>query len=93
MNEKIRQLQSEINSEKQKISNCKHDFKKPFYNPEIVKEGYGCVQNGYGSDPYWSYAGYHDVEKPRWTRICSICGCEEHTYTQKPIIVGSEPSF
>lgn len=93
MNEKIRRLQSDIESERKRINDCKHDFKKPFYNPETVKEGYGSVQDGAGSDPHWSYAGYRDVNKPRWTRVCQFCGYEQHTYTQKPIISGNEPSF
>jgi len=93
MNENIKRLQEQIEAEKRKISNCKHDFGNAFYNPETVKEGYGSVQDGRGSDPHWSYAGYHDVQKPRWTRKCKECGYEQHTDKQKPIISGSEPSF
>ena len=93
MNDHIRQLQTEIDNELRKMSNCKHVFDKTFYNPETVKEGYGSVQDGAGSDPHWSFEGYRDVQKPRWTRKCTICGKEEHTTTQKPIISGFEPSF
>lgn len=93
MNENIKRLQEQIEAEKRKISNCKHDFGNAFYNPETVKEGYGSVQDGRGSDPHWSYAGYHDVQKDRWTRKCKACGYEQHTDKQKPIISGSEPSF
>lgn len=93
MNAKIKRLQEEIEAEKIKISNCKHVFNKPYYNPETVKEGYGSVQDGFGSDPHWSYAGYREVKKDRWTRKCDICGFEEHTSKQKPIINGYEPSF
>jgi len=92
-NDIIKKLQSEIEIEKRKISNCKHIFNKPYYDTEIVKEGYGSVQDGAGSDPHWSYEGYKDVKKDRWTRKCTICGFEEHSYTQKPIITGYEPSF
>lgn len=93
MNEKIRKLNSEIELERKRISNCTHNFEKPFYNPETYKKGYGSVQDGAGSDPHWSYAGYIDAEKPRWTRIYNKCGFEEHTYKQKTIIKGYEPSF
>ena len=93
MNDNIKRLQEQIEAEKRKISNCKHDFDKAFYNAETVKEGYGSVQDGAGSDPHWSYAGYRDVKKDRWTRKCKICGFEQHTYSQKPIISGHEPSF
>lgn len=93
MNKKIKQLEAEIESERKKISNCNHKFEKSFYNPEKYMEGYGSVQDGAGSDPHWSYAGYTEKEKPRWTRICIECGFEEHTYKQKPVITGYEPSF
>jgi hypothetical protein len=93
MNDRIKQLQKEIELERHKMSNCKHEFSKPFYDPEIVKEGYGSVQDGAGSDPHWSYAGYRDVKKDRWTKKCIHCGFEMHTYEQKPIITGYEPKF
>jgi len=93
MNEKIRQLEADIEKERKKISNCNHIFGKSFYNPEKYMKGYGSVQDGAGSDPHWSYAGYTEAEKPRWTRICSECGYEQHAYEQQPIITGYEPSF
>jgi len=93
MNDRIKQLQQEIESEKAKIRNCNHIFGKSYYDAETVKEGYGSVQDGAGSDPHWSYAGYRDVEKARWSRKCKTCGLVEHTYEQAPIIKGYEPSF
>jgi len=93
MNDKIKELQKQIEAEQRKIANCKHEWGEVFSNPEIVKEGYGSVQDGAGSDPHWSYEGYRDVEKPRWTRKCNLCGTEEHTCKQKPIIKGLEPDF
>ena len=93
MNQNIKRLQDEIEAEKRKISNCKHIFNNSFYNPEKKLEGYGSVQDGAGSDPHWSYAGYHEVDNPRWTRICKYCGFEQHSYSQKPIISGYEPNF
>jgi hypothetical protein len=91
--DKIRDLQRQIEEEQRKIANCKHIWGKTFYNPETVREGYGLHYVGCGSDPYMEYTGYHDVEKPRWTRKCSECGEEEHTNKQKPIVVGNEPDF
>ena len=93
MNEKIKRLQEEIESEQRRILNCKHNFDKAFYNAETIKQGYGSVQDGAGSDPHWGYVGYRDVKKDRWTRECKLCGFEQHTYSQKPIISGYEPSF
>lgn len=93
MNDKIRKLQEQIRVEQQKIANCQHVFGKPFSNPEIVKEPYGFKYVGHGSDVWPEPEGYRDVSKPRWTRVCTLCGKEEHTYTMKPIITGSEPDF
>ncbi len=39
MNDNIKRLQEQIEVEKRKISNCKHDFDKAFYNAE--REPYG----------------------------------------------------
>jgi hypothetical protein len=93
MNDKIRRLQEEIDAERLKMANCKHNFSEPIYDPETVSEGYGSVQDGTGSDPHWSYAGYRDVQKDRWSRTCSICGYTEYSYKQEPIITGYKPKF
>jgi hypothetical protein len=91
--DKIKKLKEEIDSLQREINNCNHVFNKPKYDPETVKEGYGSVYDGAGSDPHWSYAGYRDVEKPRWSKECTICGKKVYTYKQKPIITGTEPDF
>ena len=93
MNDRILQLRKEIEAEEEKIRKCKHIFGDPYFDPETVMEGYGSVQDGAGSDPHWSYAGYMPVEKDRWSKKCSNCGFIQHTYKQKPIIKGYEPSF
>ena len=93
MNYNIRRLQEQIEAEKRKISNCNHDFDKPYYNAETVKEAYDYKMVANGSDIWYEPQGYHDVKKDRWTRKCKICGFEQHTYTLKPIITGHEPSF
>jgi len=91
--DKIRELQKQIEEERKRISKCKHTYGKTFYNPETVLEGYGSKMVGQGSDIWFDYEGYHDVKKDRWIRKCTLCGCEEHTYKQKNIIVGQEPDF
>jgi hypothetical protein len=93
MNDRIRDLENQLEEERKRIRNCKHIFNKPYYNPDTVMEGYGSKQVGSGSDPYWDFEGYRPVKKPRWTRKCIICGFEQHTANQKPIIVGQEPNF
>ena len=93
MNDNIRKLQDQIDAEKRKISNCKHDFDKPFFNPETVNEPYGHRMVTHGSDVWFEAEGYREVKRDRWTRVCKICGCEQHTNKQKPIVSGHEPSF
>lgn len=92
MNDKIKELQKQIEVEKEKMRNCSHTFGKVFYNPEKTKEWVFTHYSGHGSDPF-PEGYYKDKEIPRWTRICSECGQEEHTYKQKPIVTGFEPDF
>lgn len=90
---KIENLRMQIVQEQNKIDSCKHEYSEPYYNSETVKEGYGSVQDGSGSDPHWGYAGYRDVQKDRWTKKCNKCGHCQHTYNQEPIFVGYKPKF
>lgn len=89
--EKIRQLREQIEQEKNKMSKCSHAFSKAFYNPEKEMVPYGIHYEGKGSDPYPVADGYNEVDKPRWTRVCVICGGEQHTSKTKS--TGSEPDF
>lgn len=93
MNEKILRLKEEIQKEEQRIRDCQHQYGKPSSNPETVREGYGNKLIKRGSDVWGEFEGYRDVVKPRWTRICGLCGHEQHTYNQKPIVSGQEPDF
>lgn len=95
MNERLRQeqLRMELAQSEARMKKCIHVFDEPIFDPETVKEGYGSVQDGAGSDPHWSYAGYHDVLKPRWSRECKLCGKIEYTYEQEPVITGHKPKF
>jgi len=93
MNSKIRQLQEEIRIEQNKIARCNHIYGKAVFNPETVSEPYGYKLVGQGSDTWSEPIGYHDVLKNRWTRVCGVCETEQHTYNQKPIVSGYEPSF
>ena len=93
MNDNIKRLQEQIEAEKRKINNCQHNFDNSFFNPETTREPYGYRMVGRGSDVWGEPEGYRDVTKKRWTRKCKICGFEQHTYNQKPIISGHEPAF
>jgi len=93
MNDKIKKLREEIEREELKIKNCKHDFNEPFYNPETKLEPYGFKTVGHGSDVYTEEEGYREVKKDRWTRKCKICGYEQHTDNQEPVISAYRPKF
>lgn len=93
MNNKIKQLNEEIQNELKKIKSCRHDFDKPFSNPEKVMEPYGYRMVGMGSDVWYEPDGVREISKPRWTRICKICGLEEHTSISEPIISEYKPKF
>jgi hypothetical protein len=93
MNDKIKKLQEEIEREKRIISNCKHTFGKSYYNPTTKNEGYGYKMVAQGSDVWGEYQGYREVNVDRWSRKCTDCGFEEHTFEQKPIVTGYEPNF
>jgi len=93
MNDKIKQLQKEIEVEQEKMRKCKHTFGEPYYNPEKEMKGYGYKMVAQGSDVYGEFEGYIEVNVPRWTRKCTECKFEQHTKEQKPIIKGFEPDF
>jgi hypothetical protein len=86
-------LQKQIQIQRNVIENCKHEFGKAYSNPESYMHPYGSVQDGCGSDPHWSPAGYEERFTPRWTRACTKCGYKEHTYKQKDIVIATEPNF
>jgi len=99
MNRRLTEVEIQENLRRQldesisRMQNCKHKFKPAIYDPEIVKRGYGSVQDGAGSDPHWSYAGYEDVQKDKWSRECEICGKKKYSYTLEPVISSYEPKF
>jgi len=93
MNEKIRALQKQIEAERAYMASCNHDYADPTDNPETVREPYGYKMIKQGSDVWGEPEGYKDVEKPRWTKICKLCGEEKHTYEQEPVISGYVPKF
>ncbi len=91
--EQIEQHKKEIANLENTVKNCNHIFETAIFDPETVKEGYGSVQDGAGSDHHWSYAGYRDVQKDRWSRKCKFCGKKEYTYKQEPVISKYVPKF
>ena len=72
--DEINSLQSKIDALKNTQKNCNHIWNNTKFDPETVREGYGA-----GSDPHWSFVGYHDVKKVRWSRKCKKCGIVEYS--------------
>jgi hypothetical protein len=93
MNDKIRDLQRQIEAEKRTIANCDHQWGGIFSNPETQREEYFTGQYETQGVHHWPITSYRDKVVPRWTRKCTLCGHEEHTYKQKPIITGYEADF
>jgi hypothetical protein len=93
INEAIIDLQREIRKQQDKIDRCNHDWNQAYQNNETVREPSGFATVAQGSDVWSEPTGYHDVVKSRWTRICKKCGGYDHTYKDRPIIVGREPDF
>lgn len=93
--EEAEKLEAQARSIRNTMKSCKHIWKDSKYDPEKEMKGYGSVQDGAGSDPHWSFAGYTEVEKPRWSRECKECGHVEYTYKQENVIIKSElkPKF
>lgn len=91
--DRIKELEELINVEKRKIANCIHVYADPFYNPEIIKEPYGSKPVTRGADFWLEPIGFRDVEKPRWTQRCNLCGHERHTSKTEQIVVGTKPVF
>ena len=92
MNDKIRDLQRQIEREQELIKNCGHSFDEPFYNPEKTKEPI-YEMRWQGVDHYHEIVGYRDKSTSRWTRKCSKCGYEQHTYETEPVITSHKPKF
>ena len=93
MNDRIRDLQREIEREQSNIDNCNHSWGKPYSNPETKREPYGYKLVGHGSDVSYESEGYRDVNVPRWTRDCTICGHSEHTHSTEAVIKEHRPKF
>ena len=93
MNDKIKELQREIEAEERRIGNCKHIYGKVYYDPETISVPYGYEMEAHGSDVWHVPSGYRDEEKCRWARKCTICGDVDYTYKQKAVSVEQEPDF
>lgn len=93
MNSTIQKLKEQIEKEEFKMRNCSHNWKESFYNPETTKEMSDYEFVGQGSDFWYKPTGWKNITKDRWTRICSKCGKEEHTYQQEAVIKEYKPKF
>jgi hypothetical protein len=93
VNDKIIELQKQIEDEKQRISNCNHIFGKSKYDPETVREPCDYKLEAKGSDIWNVPTDYRDVTKDRWSKVCTKCGFIKYTNKTKPVIKDYEPDF
>ena len=92
--EEIKQLTQRIEALKATQVNCKHVFGETRYNPYLAKEEYLTGEYDYQGIHMWPKTAYRDVSKPRWTKVCTLCGIEKHTETQKNVSSPKlEPDF
>ena len=90
--DRIAELNAEIEAEKRKISNCKHEFGETYDDYENKLE-YTYETRFQGSDSYPAISGSYTKTIPRWARKCKLCGLVQHTYTKKTVRVIEEPDF
>ena len=86
-------LMKDLEESRKRMADCTHDFADPIYDPDTEMVGYGLVQDGAGSDPHWSYAGYTKKDVPRWSRECKKCGHKEYTKEREPVSSETKPKF
>ncbi len=91
--ERINELRQEIGRLQRDIDCCNHTFGQPFSNPEKFMEGYGSKLVHQGSDAWSEFEGYREAFKPRWTRTCTKCGFQQHSYKRKPVVSDYVPDF
>lgn len=94
MNDKIKDLQWQIEREQHRISNCSHEFGDTYSDPIIksVPSTSGHYE-GHGSDPYWVPDGYDKKEVAQWSRKCIKCGLIQSTTVREPVVTSYKPKF
>lgn len=93
--EKINELKKEIESNKQQMRSCDHDFKVPIYDPEEYTNFEIDWARGLqpcGSDPYYLQIPVKKF-KQRWSRECKKCGYKQYTYAEKLVEIKKVPDF
>jgi hypothetical protein len=73
------------------VSNCQHKWEPAFLNPEEYMREYLTGEYEVHGVDRWPKSAFIKDYKNRWTRTCSKCGLEQHTYNLKPIQY--EPEF
>lgn len=92
---RISQLESQIEQVKREQATCQHVWGKPFSNPEKKKEEFcdGSIASTQGIHLNYRRS-FRDVEVPRWTRVCTKCELEQHSYEQQNVAVPEmQPKF
>lgn len=89
--EELEQKEREVESLRQNVKrqqeSCLHEFGGEIYDPDKRVEGCDPKLVGQGSDHYYEYQSYRDVEVPRWVRQCRKCGLKQFAFKQKTKVV------
>lgn len=93
MNDKIKELQRQIEQENKKIASCRHEFGDSYYDPDYKMVPYGGHYEGHGSDPTWVPDGYEKKEFPQWSRKCNKCGLIQSTTEREAVVTSYKPKF
>lgn len=104
MNSEIKRLKDEIAKTEQllhdlkyklnnSVSNCRHQWGNPVYDPIIIPGGYdpGDPPGTMGID-WRGPTSWPEQRKPRWKRVCGVCGMEQYT-TNTTKTVSESPQF
>jgi hypothetical protein len=93
LNDQLQESLRKVEEIKKQIANCAHNFDDPKYDPETERQAYGYKMEKQGSDVWGVPEGYKDVQVPRWSRECLICGHKEYTKEQETVSITKKPKF
>ena len=95
--DEINETNRKLEELKRKQQNCQHkwDNTEGRYNPESYMDSeiiQGDFSECHGSD-YWPATRSVTKTRDRWTRTCTCCGLEQHTYETEVKKVVEGPKF
>ena len=81
--DEIRELERRLIKLKVQQARCEHEWGETKYTPYTAKQERILIgqYETHGVD-MWPRSVFDDVECPRWTRECKVCGVVQHTEKQ-----------